>query len=911
MTAPLVTRRGQTSSAAGKLVAPGDHEAVTKAARGVPNRTDTTLSFDDGTRTFTITPVSSAWSYYIAGRQYIKSAAESIVIPDTSGPHWIYYDGGTLSSVVNAAHAAVDDLIVNKVRIGIVYWNATDGAGHLVADERHGGEMPGACQEWWHDTTGAVWHDGLELSGYALDTDTDAGVDFEVTDGGIRDEDIVHDIVDGAPATQYAQQLNGGNAEIPIAYRDDVNGTWTQDAADTLPYKRFGAGRLAYNKDDGDGTWSQVEVTNNRFVLATLVATNDWQYPIKMVQGQAEYTDKKTAIEEANAEQVAWGTMITPEIVPLYRLVMETGDGLGGTNKCRIVAVTDLRRLSLTGGQAVPSEAHAILNGGTHSDSVAAAVVRGALPVGNATPAWDLFAPGAVGTFLRSAGAGADLAWDGTVITSAAVIGNNRLIRGDGGARGTQSSLAILSDAGELSALTALYVDSLKLDGATISLLGLGSLVLDIRAVDGGVRTLIAGSATNNRWAWTVENHAWNAVNADTRTAIGFHHVYNASGHLAEVARIAAGNEQDWSGTAADRDGYLAFSTILNGTIAEKVRISSGGIMGINTTTPGSNISTNLLDIRREGERCTMGMFTAHNTQAARGSSYYGGRSRGTLAAPTIVQNGAPPDTLFTFVALGYDGGVWRAAAQINFVVDGAPGVGAVPTSIHFRTGPTAATIADRFSIQSDGDILVDADSKMMFRDSNLLIYSSIDGQLDIFADTLTLFSTAEVRIGESAHLSFRDAAIYINSSADGWMNIVADALIAVATPILSLDAPILVVAGANGINYNPGADVDVDIVTVDVTGAPRFWWDESEDAFVMTHRLDLSAAGVQTQFAVDDVSAPPTDAELDAAFGDPEDVGTGFVGVLDDGGAGLYCYLVWTTGTNGEWFYVAGTKAV
>ena len=199
----------------------------------------------------------------------------------------------------------------------------------------------------------------------------------------------------------------------------------------------------------------------------------------------------------------------------------------------------------------------------------------------------------------------------------------------------------------------------------------------------------------------------------------------------------------------------------------------------------------------------------------------------------------------------------------------------------------------------------------MMFRDSNLLIYSSIDGQLDIFADTLTLFSTAEVRIGESAHLSFRDAAIYINSSADGWMNIVADALIAVATPILSLDAPILVVAGANGINYNPGADVDVDIVTVDVTGAPRFWWDESEDAFVMTHRLDLSAAGVQTQFAVDDVSAPPTDAELDAAFGDPEDVGTGFVGVLDDGGAGLYCYLVWTTGTNGEWFYVAGTKAV
>lgn len=399
-----LTRAGDTGGGTRKTYPPSDHEAVTNAARGIPDRTDTTLAFDDGTRTFTITPVSGAWSYYIAGRRYIKSAAESIVIPDTSGPHWIYYDGATLSSVVNAAHAIVDDLIVNAVRIGIVYWNKTDSVGHLVADERHGSEMPGATQEWFHDTTGAVWHNGLEMSGYALDTDTDAGVDFEVTDGSIRDEDLEHDIVDGAPATQYAQQLNGGNAEIPIAYRDDADGTWTQDAATTLPYKRFGAGRLAYNKNDGDGTWSQVEVTNNRFVLATLVATNDWLYPIKMVQGQAEYTDKKTAIEEANAEQVAWGSMITPEIVPLYRLVMETGDGLGGTNKCKIVAVTDLRRLSLTGGQAVPAEPHAILNGGTHSDSVAAAVLPGALQVGNATPAWSRLALGAAGTYPRSDG---------------------------------------------------------------------------------------------------------------------------------------------------------------------------------------------------------------------------------------------------------------------------------------------------------------------------------------------------------------------------------------------------------------------------------------------------------------------------------------------------------------------------
>jgi hypothetical protein len=39
-------------------------------------------------------------------------------------------------------------------------------------------------------------------------------------------------------------------------------------------------------------------------------------------------------------------------------------------------------------------------------------------------------------------------------------------------------------------------------------------------------------------------------------------------------------------------------------------------------------------------------------------------------------------------------------------------------------------------------------------------------------------------------------------------------------------------VATINGINYTPGSDTDVDILTVDVTGNPRMIWDESEDNF-------------------------------------------------------------------------------
>ena len=51
-----------------------------------------------------------------------------------------------------------------------------------------------------------------------------------------------------------------------------------------------------------------------------------------------------------------------------------------------------------------------------------------------------------------------------------------------------------------------------------------------------------------------------------------------------------------------------------------------------------------------------------------------------------------------------------------------------------------------------------------------------------------------------------------------------------------------------------------------------------------------------------DDVSNPPTDVELDAVFGTAAAVGTGFVGVVDDNGAGANVYLVVSDGSN--WWY-------
>lgn len=71
-----------------------------------------------------------------------------------------------------------------------------------------------------------------------------------------------------------------------------------------------------------------------------------------------------------------------------------------------------------------------------------------------------------------------------------------------------------------------------------------------------------------------------------------------------------------------------------------------------------------------------------------------------------------------------------------------------------------------------------------------------------------------------------------------------------------------------------------------------------------------LEAAGwPRVQVSTDNVADPPTDTNLDTAFGAPATVGQGFVGIVDDNSGNTDCWLCWTNDT--AWWYVEGTKAL
>lgn len=73
--------------------------------------------------------------------------------------------------------------------------------------------------------------------------------------------------------------------------------------------------------------------------------------------------------------------------------------------------------------------------------------------------------------------------------------------------------------------------------------------------------------------------------------------------------------------------------------------------------------------------------------------------------------------------------------------------------------------------------------------------------------------------------------------------------------------------------------------------------------------RLTMTGETGSLPVSTADVAAPPTDAELDAAFGEPGDLPEGFAAVVDDNGAGTRVWLVVAVG--GNWWHDQMTKAL
>jgi hypothetical protein len=158
-------------------------------------------------------------------------------------------------------------------------------------------------------------------------------------------------------------------------------------------------------------------------------------------------------------------------------------------------------------------------------------------------------------------------------------------------------------------------------------------------------------------------------------------------------------------------------------TIAELTgtQVSAAGEVGIGGDTTGvvAGVSvTSKFCVKQDGTNPVAGFVKAEDTTAVSGSATFACRSRGTLTAPTVVQNG---DSLWNMYIAGNDGTDLALAAEIRVEVDGVPGSNDMPGRILLRTTPDGS--------QSPVDaVKVDSAQNVTVFSGNLIIGTSGKG---------------------------------------------------------------------------------------------------------------------------------------------------------------------------------------
>lgn len=314
------------------------------------NRSICTMTFTDGTRTFSIQPTGTSFSYWISGQKY-TTTGDTKQITDVEGMHYLYYDANTLTETTTFSIALLKDYAY----CAFVYWDTSTSKHLILGDERHD-FMPYHNHFLIHSTYGTQFNSGLALSGLSTEQDgsLNAHAEIGVEAGSIIDEDLTHSIT--------AKTKSSYN--YYIFYKTGAGGDWNAPSSDTAPVLTTGTGRLAYNQWTG-ATWQLTEVGNAKFALYHIVATNSYtaDRSVISIMGETEYNDIISARTGASDEV---NTIITAglpfeEFIFLGTVLYQTSDAYGNSWKSRLrdvdtgVSYIDWRQRNLNPSQSPAS----------------------------------------------------------------------------------------------------------------------------------------------------------------------------------------------------------------------------------------------------------------------------------------------------------------------------------------------------------------------------------------------------------------------------------------------------------------------------------------------------------------------------------------------------------------------------
>ena len=367
------------------------NNAITQSGdiTGFVNRTGSTISFVDATRTFSLTPTGANFTIYYKGKAVLIDTAKTITITNSSGSHWIYWDY-TLARLVDAGSVPN---IRDNLLVAYIYWDVSSSSAVFFSDERHSVNVDKNWHYYQHTTNGAIWKSGGDLT-YTINNSNTVGISFS-SPIVLADEDLEHSITHAdSPTNAYEQILNNtvtSLATLPIIY---LNGTtYKQTTGTSTPW--YTSSTRAYYNQVTAGSGSLVTcAADDSFVVYWIVATNDTRFPIKLVMGRNEWT----SYSDAESENFTSYDLPMPEVAPMYKVILKTRSSytqniarvnimgvreLIGKQNARSSAMNALSHTSLSDKAASDQHPISAITGlQTQLDSVAGASVAMAIALG-------------------------------------------------------------------------------------------------------------------------------------------------------------------------------------------------------------------------------------------------------------------------------------------------------------------------------------------------------------------------------------------------------------------------------------------------------------------------------------------------------------------------------------------------
>lgn len=329
-----------------------------------------TLTYNETTRTVTITPTGATFDIFISGVKYTFSGAQSIAHSATGSDQFVYFDA---SGVLTTGTSAWDILL--HAPVCSIFQDVTNSR-RIPFDERHHAGRDLYWHRNQHFAEGTKSTSGFTASGYTLNNGASDGVlQIAIASGRVEDEDIRVD-------TQALPAAGPYN----LLYRSGASGDWLLTRTSILPFF-YSANRLQYNQNTG-ATWQLTNVTEDYFVnywvfaLTALPTTSITPTPsstqqIVIIAGQAIYSTQALADAES-VSALDYGSVPFQEMAPLYRLTFKfnASNPSAYTNTAR-TALTAISRVVGTYASvtATAQTDHGALTGLSDQDHPASAII--------------------------------------------------------------------------------------------------------------------------------------------------------------------------------------------------------------------------------------------------------------------------------------------------------------------------------------------------------------------------------------------------------------------------------------------------------------------------------------------------------------------------------------------------------